>query len=233
MSSGFFMRLSPPCGMRPIRRAFSVHRLAWNPPTAPSPAPHAIAQAPPRTPPPRTVARDQPHEPQRRPGAETVREMTREQNIASQQAFGEAVNAGEFARVRPSRRPRLRRPRPGARPGARSEGVRGVLRRAARTAFPDMALEVEKLVADDDNVAFAYTMTGTQTASSAVTHRRPSGEDPRVQISSFVDGKLVGAGGAATSSASSPRRASRPTLTIVARQCSEAHPRRRRLGNPL
>ncbi len=30
-----------------------------------------------------------------------------------------------------------------------------------RTAFPDMQVEVKKLVADGDSVAFAYTLTGT------------------------------------------------------------------------
>ena len=61
-----------------------------------------------------------------------------------------------------------------------------------RTAFPDLHVEAEHLVADDDGVAFAYTLTGT--------HRGPlMGHDPTgrsisvrgMQISRFDGGKMV------------------------------------------
>ncbi len=32
---------------------------------------------------------------------------------------------------------------------------------ALRSAFPDLNIEVEKMVADDDHVAIAYTVSGT------------------------------------------------------------------------
>lgn len=117
--------------------------------------------------------------------------MTREQNIASQQAFGEAVNAGDFAAFDDLVAPDSvdHDPAPGQVPGP--EGYAAFFGEL-RTAFPDMALEVEKLVADDDNVAFAYTMTGTQTGE--FRGHAPTGKPVKirgVQISSFEDGKLV------------------------------------------
>ena len=61
-----------------------------------------------------------------------------------------------------------------------------------RTAFPDLNVAVETLVADGDQVAFAYTLTGT--------HQGPFQGNPAtgksfrvrgVQISRFADGKLI------------------------------------------
>ncbi len=61
-----------------------------------------------------------------------------------------------------------------------------------RTAFPDMNVEVEHLVADDDNVAFAYTLTGTH--NGPFQGHEPTGKSIQVrgmQISRFEDGKMV------------------------------------------
>ncbi|MDY0914537.1 MULTISPECIES: ester cyclase [Rathayibacter] len=117
--------------------------------------------------------------------------MTREQNIAAQQAFGEAVNAGDFAAFDALVAPDSvdHDPAPGQAPGP--EGYAAFFG-DLRTAFPDMALEVEKLVADDDSVAFAYTLTGTQTG--VFQGHAPTGKSVKIrgmQISTFVDGKLA------------------------------------------
>ncbi|TDX74958.1 steroid delta-isomerase-like uncharacterized protein [Rathayibacter sp. PhB151] len=117
--------------------------------------------------------------------------MTREKNIASQQAFGEAVNAGDFAAFDDLVAPDSidHDPAPGQAPGP--EGYAAFFG-DLRTAFPDMALEVEKLVADDDSVAFAYTLTGTQTG--VFQGHAPTGKSVKIrgmQISTFVDGKLA------------------------------------------
>ena len=61
-----------------------------------------------------------------------------------------------------------------------------------RTAFPDLHVEVETLVADDDQVAFAYTLTGTQNGpfqGHAATGKAFTARG--VQISKFADGKLA------------------------------------------
>lgn len=117
--------------------------------------------------------------------------MTREQNIASQQAFGEAVNAGDFAAFDDlvASDSVDHDPAPGQAPGP--EGYTAFFSEL-RTAFPDMALAVEKLVADDDSVAFAYTLTGTQTGE--FRGHAPTGKSVKIrgmQISTFADGKLT------------------------------------------
>jgi predicted ester cyclase len=61
-----------------------------------------------------------------------------------------------------------------------------------RSAFPDMQVEVKKLVADGDSVAFAYTLTGTHQGD--FNGHKPTGKAIKVrgmQIGRFVDGKMV------------------------------------------
>lgn len=117
--------------------------------------------------------------------------MTREKNIAAQQEFGEAVNSGNFdvfdVLVAPDSIDHD--PAPDQVPGP--EGFKAFFT-TLREAFPDLQLEVDKLVADEDTVAFAYTITGTQTGP--FLGFPPSGKSVTargVQISAFVDGKLA------------------------------------------
>lgn len=61
-----------------------------------------------------------------------------------------------------------------------------------RTAFPDMHVEPNDLVADKDSVALAYTLTGTQ--SGPYMGVNPTGKSVQVrgmQIARFEDGKIV------------------------------------------
>jgi predicted ester cyclase len=61
-----------------------------------------------------------------------------------------------------------------------------------RTAFPDLKVAPETLVADDDSIAFAYTITGTQTGP--LMGIPPTGKKIKIrgmQISKFKDGKMV------------------------------------------
>ncbi|GAB2767117.1 hypothetical protein GCM10027039_30540 [Terrabacter koreensis] len=61
-----------------------------------------------------------------------------------------------------------------------------------RDAFPDLHVAMETLVADDDQVAFAYTLTGTQ--DGPFQGHPPTSKSIKVrgvQISKFADGKLV------------------------------------------
>ena len=61
-----------------------------------------------------------------------------------------------------------------------------------RTAFPDLHLTVDKMVADGDSVAFAYTMTGTHQGTFQGV--APTGRPVRargLQISRFAGGRMV------------------------------------------
>ncbi len=61
-----------------------------------------------------------------------------------------------------------------------------------RKSFPDLNITGEKLVADDDNIAIAYTLTGTHQGEFmgiAPTGRKISARG--VQIARFENGKMV------------------------------------------
>lgn len=61
-----------------------------------------------------------------------------------------------------------------------------------RTAFPDLKIDPEKVVTDADNVAVAYTLTGTHEGEFmgiAPTGKKVSARG--VQIARFEDGKIV------------------------------------------
>ena len=112
-------------------------------------------------------------------------------NVAAQEAFGEAANTGNLDRFDDLVAADCvdHDPAPGQVAGP--EGFRGFFTQM-RTAFPDLAIAVETLVADGDQVAFAYTLTGT--------HQGPfQGHDATgksfsvrgLQISKFKDGKMT------------------------------------------
>jgi steroid delta-isomerase-like uncharacterized protein len=61
-----------------------------------------------------------------------------------------------------------------------------------KSAFPDLEISVVHMVADEDNVAFAYEVTGTHQGDFMGIS--PSGKSIKVrgmQISKFEDGKMV------------------------------------------
>jgi len=61
-----------------------------------------------------------------------------------------------------------------------------------RAAFPDLHIEVAHLVADEDNVSFAYTLTGTH--EGPLLGHDATGKKISIrgmQISRFEDGLLV------------------------------------------
>ena len=117
--------------------------------------------------------------------------MSRETNIAAQERFGAAVNSGDFRAFDEVVAPGAvdHDPAPGQAFGP--EGFRHFFTEL-RTAFPDLHLSVEQLVADDDIVAFAYTVTGTQ--QGPFMGFAPTGKRVQVrgmQLGTFADGKLV------------------------------------------
>ena len=116
--------------------------------------------------------------------------MSTSDNIAAQQAFGEAVNSGSLdfdLLVAPDSVDHD--PAPGQVPGP--AGYR-TLFAELRAAFSDLHIEVEHLLADGDDVAFAYTLTGTH--DGPLMGHPGTGRAIKVrglQISRFSDGKLV------------------------------------------
>ncbi len=112
-------------------------------------------------------------------------------NIAAQEAFGEAVNTDNLGAFDALVAPDCvdHDPAPGQVAGP--EGYKGLFG-DMRTAFPYLAVAVETLVADDDQVAFAYTLTGTHNGpfqGHAATGKPISVRG--VQISKFADGKMT------------------------------------------
>jgi steroid delta-isomerase-like uncharacterized protein len=117
--------------------------------------------------------------------------MSKERNVAVQRAFGEAVNTGDVEAFDRLVAPDAvdHDPAPGQTPGP--AGYRAFFTEM-RTAFPDLHVEVEHLVADDTSVAFAYTLTGIN-AGPFMGHA-PTGKTIHVrgmQISRFDDGLMV------------------------------------------
>jgi steroid delta-isomerase-like uncharacterized protein len=118
--------------------------------------------------------------------------MSQQKNIAAQTAFGEAVITGNLDALDEIVAPDSidHDPAPGQMSGA--EGYKAMFGEL-RAAFPDLNVEVEHLVATDDELAFAYSITGT--------HLGPLMGQPAIgkkvsyrgmQISRFdSDGKLV------------------------------------------
>jgi steroid delta-isomerase-like uncharacterized protein len=117
--------------------------------------------------------------------------MPRESSIQATEKFGELVNGGRFDAFPEVVAPDCHDhdPAPGQHMGP--EGYQ-VFFTQLRSAFPDMQVEVKKLVADGDSVAFAYTLTGTHQGD--FNGHKPTGKAIKVrgmQIGRFVDGKMV------------------------------------------
>ena len=117
--------------------------------------------------------------------------MSKQDNILATQRFGEAANSGNFALFREVVAPNSvdHDPAPG-----QSAGPEGFTQffTMLRSAFPDLNIEVEHMIADDNNVAFAYTVTGTHQGDFMgvpTTGKRISARG--MQIARFEDGKMV------------------------------------------
>lgn len=117
--------------------------------------------------------------------------MAKQDNIAAQESLAESINAGSIdAAVESLAEDALDHdPADGQGPGC--EGFRTFFR-SLTTAFPDAHIEPEHLVADDEHVSVAYTLTGTHQGDFqgvAPTGRRI--EVRGVQIGRFESGRIV------------------------------------------
>jgi predicted ester cyclase len=117
--------------------------------------------------------------------------MSKEANIAILTKFATAVNTGNFDLFQEAVAVDNvdHDPAPGQVPGP--EGYRMYFS-ALRAVFPDLSVAPETVVGDDDSLAFAYTITGTQ--NGALMGIAPTGRKIKIrglQISKFKDGKMV------------------------------------------
>jgi steroid delta-isomerase-like uncharacterized protein len=116
--------------------------------------------------------------------------MSKEQNVAAQQRMGEAINTGNLNALDDVLSPDVVDHDPAPDQGPGTEGCKQFFT-TMRTAIPDLHVEVEHLVADDENVASAYRITGTHQGEFQGVAATGRCIDARgVQISRFVDGKV-------------------------------------------
>jgi steroid delta-isomerase-like uncharacterized protein len=117
--------------------------------------------------------------------------MSQQINIEAQIKMGEAVNTGQLQLLREVIAASVVDHDPAADQGSGPEGYIHFFT-GLREAFPDLSVAVEHVVADDNNVAFAYTITGTHKGNflgfpASGTKIKARG----MQISRFEDGKIV------------------------------------------
>ncbi|WP_373058518.1 ester cyclase [Zunongwangia sp. H14] len=117
--------------------------------------------------------------------------MSKEKNKEVQQKFGEAINTGNLEKIRDLVADDVKEHDPAPNQGPGPQGYIDFFS-MMRNAFPDMKVEVEQLVADEDNVAFAYTLTGTHKGDfMGVAATGKPIKARGMQISRFEDGKMV------------------------------------------
>jgi len=117
--------------------------------------------------------------------------MSQQDNIKLQQQFGEAVNSGNLSALRDIVAPGAVDHDPAPDQGTGPEGFIKFFT-MLRSAFPDLKIAVEHMVADEENVAFAYTVTGTHSGDFLgvpATGRQIKARG--MQITRFENGKQV------------------------------------------
>jgi steroid delta-isomerase-like uncharacterized protein len=117
--------------------------------------------------------------------------MSKEANLATLTRFAEAVNTGKFVLFAESVSIDNLDHDPARGQARGPEGYRSFFT-GLRAAFPDLRVALETLVADEESIAIAYTLTGTQRGSFMGI--APTGKSMKIrgmQISKFKDGKMV------------------------------------------
>jgi steroid delta-isomerase-like uncharacterized protein len=117
--------------------------------------------------------------------------MARQDNLKTQEEFGAAVSEGKLDKIRELMTATVvdHDPAPGQGPGP--EGFIRFFEKF-REAFPDLQVTGEHIVIDDDNIAVAYTFTGTHKGTFMgvpATGRKIKARG--VQIARFQDGKIA------------------------------------------
>jgi steroid delta-isomerase-like uncharacterized protein len=117
--------------------------------------------------------------------------MSQQDNIAATERLGVAVNSGNLDALHEVFALNVvdRDPASDQQPGP--EGFIHFFT-GFRAAFPDLNISVEQLVADEDNVAIAYTVTGTHQGDFlGIPATGKSIKARGVQIARFENGRIV------------------------------------------
>lgn len=117
--------------------------------------------------------------------------MSSEDNVAAQERLAEKLNSGDIDAAVEAFADDAVDHDPAPDQGQGREGFRQFFG-AQLTAFPDAQIKPEHMVVDDDNVAIAYTVTGTHDREFngiAPTGRRV--EFRGMQIGRFENGEIV------------------------------------------
>lgn len=117
--------------------------------------------------------------------------MTRDANIAAQERFAEGVNSGNFDVFDEVVAPDVVDHDPAPEQGPGPEGFKRMFG-TMRSAFPDLEVTPEHMTATDDDVALAYTITGTHQGDFLGVAPTGRGITARgVQIGRFENGRLA------------------------------------------
>lgn len=117
--------------------------------------------------------------------------MSKQVNAAIQARFGEAVNSGQLDQLNHLMTAEVKDHDPAPEQGPGPQGFIDFFSKF-REAFPDLAVAVDHMVTDDDNVAIAYTVTGTHQGDFMGV--APTGKKIKargMQIARFENGKIA------------------------------------------
>ena len=117
--------------------------------------------------------------------------MSREQNVAAQMVGGEIGESHDVSRFDEVMAPNVLDHDPAA---GQAPGVQGVKDywRALFESFPDLKIDVDVLLADDEHVTLVYRLSGTQLGP--YLGHAPTGKKFEVrslQVGRFADGRMV------------------------------------------
>jgi predicted ester cyclase len=106
--------------------------------------------------------------------------MAREENIAVQERFAEGVNGGNFDVFDEVVDPNVVDHDPTPDQGSGPEGYKQLFG-TRRAAFPDLEVTPEHMTATDEDVALAYTVTGTYEGEFREGQPAPAGLPRRLE----------------------------------------------------
>lgn len=117
--------------------------------------------------------------------------MAKADNIAAQERLAENINAGNIDIAVESFAVDAVDHDPAPNQGPGREGFKTFFTELT-AAFPDAHIEPEHMVADDENIAIAYTLTGTHEGDfNGIPATRKKIEVRGVQIGRFANGQIV------------------------------------------
>jgi len=117
--------------------------------------------------------------------------MARQDNIATQEKFGAAVSEGRLDEIRELMTDTVIDHDPAPDQGPGPEGFIRFFEKF-RAAFPDLKVAAEHIVIDDENIAVAYTFTGTHKGTfMGVPATGQKIKARGMQIARFENGKIA------------------------------------------